>query len=141
MGKNYRDYSAEDKAAALAWLDANEGNLLRASKDLKIPYSTLQSWRDGKAITEEITELCEGKKRDLADLFEEVARTYITRALDLGAVDDTKGKDAVIAAATATDKMRLLHEQPTSISKDVTDHTHEERIARILSLVESGKAA
>lgn len=47
--------------------------------------------------------------------FENVARRYLDRALDPDAIAETKGKDAIIAAATATDKMRLLRNLPTEI--------------------------
>lgn len=43
-----RHYSDEARAAALAVLDANGGNLTRAAKDAGVPMSTLKHWRDDR---------------------------------------------------------------------------------------------
>jgi len=51
----------------------------------------------------------------LDDLFETVARRYVQHALKDEVLKEMKGKDAVIAAATAVDKMRLLRDLPTEI--------------------------
>jgi hypothetical protein len=47
MGKR-RHYSDEDRAEALAVLDANAGNLKRTARDLGIPRATLQEWAGGR---------------------------------------------------------------------------------------------
>lgn len=57
----------------------------------------------------------QGVDRALDDVFEEVARRYLAHAVKGDVVKDTKGKEAVIAAATAVDKMRLLRGLPTEI--------------------------
>jgi 8-oxo-dGTP pyrophosphatase MutT (NUDIX family) len=46
MGKR-RHYSDEERAEALAVLDANAGNLKRTARDLDIPRATLQEWAGG----------------------------------------------------------------------------------------------
>lgn len=51
----------------------------------------------------------------LDDMFEQVARAYLDRALASDVVKDTRGKDAVTTAAIAVDKMRLLRDLPTEI--------------------------
>jgi transposase-like protein len=61
------------------------------------------------------------KKKELAELFEDVAHTYLNRALDEDAISATAGQSAVIAAATATDKMRLLRGLPTEIVSLIPD--------------------
>lgn len=57
----------------------------------------------------------EQTERTLDEMFESVARTYLNHAEKKGVVDDTKGKDAVMAAAIAVDKMRLMRGLPTAI--------------------------
>jgi transposase-like protein len=112
-GRKKRQYSDEDKAAALAALDANGGNLSRTAKEFDIPKTTLIEWRDGRNQHPVVSDLRTVKKQSLAELFEEAARAYIARALDTDAVSDTRGKDAIIAAATALDKLQLLTGQDT----------------------------
>lgn len=137
MGK--RQYSDNDKATALALLDANEGNVLRTSKQLKIPHKTLDEWAKGRNQHPVVADLRIDKKQELHSLFEEVARLYLGQAAQEDTIKKTNGRDSVIAAATAVDKMRLLTEQATSISKDVSEHSHEERANRILELVKPAR--
>lgn len=54
-------------------------------------------------------------ERSLDDLFEQVARLYLDRALAPDVIAAMKGRDLVIAAATAFDKMRLARDLPTEI--------------------------
>lgn len=41
-----RHYSDNDRAAALAVLEANDGNVTRAAKEAGVPAATLRLWRD-----------------------------------------------------------------------------------------------
>lgn len=107
--KTYHSYSEEDKAAALALLELNEGNITRTARALKMPSTTLRQWRDGEHINGDVAKKRDGKKGELTVLFEEVLRIYAERALEQDAIDETKGKDAVIAMATALDKLQLLN--------------------------------
>lgn len=110
-----RKYSDKEKARALAALDLNGGNVSGTSKQLKIPRSTLLLWSRDVAVSSDMPELRQEKKQELSALFENVARAYLGRAITTDAVAETKGKDAVIAAATATDKLQLLLGKPTEI--------------------------
>jgi hypothetical protein len=51
----------------------------------------------------------------LDDLFEEVARNYLSHANQESVIKEARGKDAIMAAAIAVDKMRLLRNLPTEI--------------------------
>jgi benzoyl-CoA reductase/2-hydroxyglutaryl-CoA dehydratase subunit BcrC/BadD/HgdB len=57
----------------------------------------------------------------LDNTFERIARQYLAHASEDEVIDATKGKDAVIAAATAVDKMRLLRGLPTEIVQMMPD--------------------
>lgn len=121
MGKGNRNqYSEADKAAALAALDLNEGNVYKTAQQLDMPRKTLEMWAKGRGINDDVADIRQGKKNELASLFEQIVRRYAERALSDEAITDTRGKDAVIAAATALDKLQLLTDQPT----DRTDGTH-----------------
>ncbi len=43
-----RRYSDQEKAEALAALDANGGNLLKTSEQIGIPRQTIQEWASGR---------------------------------------------------------------------------------------------
>ena len=112
-----RSYTEADKASALALLQANAGNAKRTANELRMPMTTLRKWRDGFGVSADVAHKRDEKKRDLADIFEDIARAYATRALDSDTLGDTKGKDAVIAAATAVDKLRLLRGEATEVTE------------------------
>ncbi|MGI8656384.1 MAG: transposase [Pyrinomonadaceae bacterium] len=129
-----RQYSESDKATALALLAANAGNITRTARETGFPATTLRQWRDGEHINEEVTQKRDQKKEELADLFERVTRVYLDRALAPDTVSETKGKDAVIAAATATDKMQLLKGAPTAINQTyLTDEQKAKKLAEIIN--------
>ncbi|HEX7002181.1 MAG TPA: transposase [Trueperaceae bacterium] len=116
-----RRYTDNDRATALAVLDSNGGNIARTARETGISQSTLRDWRDDPHP--DTAELRDQKRAALSDLWEEVARAYIARALDHAAVNDTTAQSAVTVAAIATDKLQLLLGKPTEISK----HEHERR--------------
>lgn len=118
MGKNKRSYSEDDKASALALLKANGGNITKTSSELNVPPTTLRQWRDGEHVNADVAKKRDKKEAALEDLFEQVARLYLARAMDPEAVTESKGKEAVIAAATAVDKFRLLKGEPTEVTRN-----------------------
>ena len=53
--------------------------------------------------------------KSLDEMFEDIARAYLDHALKDDVIDRTSGQAAVLAAATAVDKMRLLRVLPPEI--------------------------
>lgn len=130
-----RHYTDADKGTTLALLTANGGNVSLTSRETGIPATTVRQWRDGIGVSDSTGEICDVKKEQLQTLFERVARLYLGQAMAVGVIKKTSGKDSVIAAATATDKMRLLQEKATVIGQNVNERSHEDRANRILELV------
>lgn len=133
-------YTAEQKALALALVARHGGMTSEALADIeaalgkRVSTSTLHSWipkPESKSETPEPKSETEREKKTpgalvtaevqaqaeeaLDMMFEAVARRYLTHATDDSVIANVKGKDAVIAAATAVDKMRLLRNLPTEI--------------------------
>ena len=104
MGK--RTYSDNEKATALAVLDANRGNLSRTQRETSVPRSTLREWRNGRHH-DEVTDIRQEKKIELAALIEE-------KVLDmLGGVTEEKiertgVKDLMTGVGIGTDKILAL---------------------------------
>lgn len=108
---NGRGFTEDDKAAALAALAANAGNVSKTARDLGIPRTTLSRWSNGERITDGVTAKAHVKKSALADELENVARALV------GAMP------AKIAAATlqqvatslgiTIDKMQVLRGEST----------------------------
>jgi len=103
-----RRYTDADKAEALAMLVANGGNAEKTARDTGIPRKTIYNWsKDNPPVPAKIGQ---EKKEALSDLFERVSRKYLDHSLEEGPLNKTSGKDAVLAAAVAADKMQLLRE-------------------------------
>lgn len=141
--KEKRQYTDEEKATALAHLQANGGDVSRTSRELGIPRTTLQQWRDGIGVNKAVPLIRQEKTEALDVLFERVAYLYIGRAQETSAVEKTSGKDAIITAATAVDKLRLLRGQSTEITEERSDlsrlsteelHLYEQLTRRMVAL-------
>lgn len=106
-----RRYSDEERAACLAALAANGGNLQKTARECGVPDATLRHWRDGDRHPEAL-KMGELKKGDLADIYERIA--YDSLDLAGAKLKDLNAKDLVMTAAIATDKMRLLRGESTA---------------------------
>lgn len=122
-------YDETKKALAVGIVERFGGEISQEAlamirQSLEMPTlnkSTVYRWwqaRD-RTVATELQPAATPKKADLDqaldELFERTARLYLAHAQTEAVIADTKGKDAVIAAATATDKMRLLRNLPTEI--------------------------
>ena len=138
MGKK-RQYTDNDKAAALAALDANKGNLSKTAKQLGIPRQTIQEWAAGRNHNRSVPDLRQVKKRDLAEKLEEAADALLDNILARARSETSVAvplKDFATAMGIAIDKMQLLKGEPTSINKTLTD---EERATKAAEILERGK--
>lgn len=129
-----RNYSDKEKAAALVVLDFCEGNESEAARRTGIPTNTLREWNLGRNRNEDVAELREEKKANLADSLEKLAFDLIDKVKD-------SAKAGGVDLGIVIDKMLLLRGEPNSISKDVTHASPERRRERILELVQKTKAA
>jgi transposase-like protein len=100
-----RRYSDEERAAALAALAANRGNVARTARQVGLHPNTLRQWATGQRHPE-ATQMSEAKKESLADAFERLAGKMLGVA-DRKA-DDLGAKDAMISAGIAADKVVAL---------------------------------
>jgi transposase-like protein len=114
-----RQYSDEEKAVALATLDANGGDVRKTARDTGIPFSTLQGWAHQRGVNESVTELAVTKKKNLADELERIALALVDAIPDK--IDGASLQQVATAAGIAVDKMQLLRGEPTGITKDVSD--------------------
>ena len=126
--KSKTKYSDTQRGEVLAILDSNGGNLSQTSRQTNVPLTTIHDWKSG-LIHDEVSEIRNEKKAELSEIFERAARTYLENSLDDSSVSRTGGKDSIIAAGVAVDKMLLLRNQPTSIVQ--TQQSQVEHIVKI----------
>lgn len=128
-----RQYADEQKAAVLANLDANNGNVAKTAREADVPRKTLEAWKEGIGINEEVANISHVKKEELKDLHKLIA----VKSLGLlqNKLADCSAAQLSTIAAISTDKMLVLDGEPNQITKDATVRTNDERAARILSIV------
>lgn len=125
MAKERRKYTDEFKAGCVAMLIGsgypdNPYKLKEVARYNDVEHRTLRRWwkqESGAPPAELVTQ----QKTALADVFEAVAYKYLEQALDEDVISESSGKDAVVTAATAVDKMRLLRGLPTEIVQLLPD--------------------
>ena len=130
-----RQYTDEERAAALAALQANGGNLSLTARQVSVPRMTLATWAKEQPARQALTSTRQEKRACLADRLEELAHTLIDLMPERAA--EAPANQLAISLAIAIDKMRLLREQPTAIVDERL--TDEERADRILSLMARGE--
>jgi transposase-like protein len=123
-------YSVDERAEALAVLQANAGNLKQTSRITGIPRKTLAGWRDGRnKDTNQVMEAVPEKVEELATKLDliagKLARVTEMRLDDLlsGKGDITKVnlKDLAYATSNTVQTRNLLRNLPTSISESRSD--------------------
>jgi hypothetical protein len=134
-----RRYSDDERAAALAALAANGGNVPLTARQLDIPEQTLRNWTAGRRHPE-ASQMGDEKRPPLADAFEALAGKLLD-GITPAKITETGVKDLTTSAAIAVDKMRLLREQPTSISDvNLPDEERRARLAAYLERLGAGGA-
>ena len=119
MARKRTRYTDEERASLVVMLESEGypgklGALTKVSEYSKVPKRTLRRWFKGEngKPPDKVVRL---KKEDLADKFEGIAYAMLDHAGGNDIIEEMQGKDAVMSAAIATDKMRLLRGLPTEI--------------------------
>lgn len=126
-----RQYSAHDKATAIKIVERFDGEITREALEMirqalaapTLNKSTVYRWVQAARLQPVASELQPEKKAvdeaalDVAldEMFEEAARKYLRHALKENIIESTKSRDAMMNAAIAVDKMRLLRNLPTEV--------------------------
>jgi transposase-like protein len=105
-----RQYSEDDKAAALAALAANGGNVLRTARELSIPHGTLRRWVDGEGVGAGVAQKRKKKTGELREELKALA-VAITGAMP-GKIEAADLRDAAVALGIVADKYLALRGEP-----------------------------
>lgn len=129
-----RRYSDEDKAAALATLDAMDGNVNGAARKLGIAESTLRSWNNDRGVHPVVANLREKKKGELADRLKEIAHEIIDGMPDK--ISEASLRDSGVTLGIVLDKLQLLSGAATSRNEhrvSVLDELSDEELLAIIN--------
>lgn len=113
--QTYRDYPEDLKAAVVAAIEANGGNVLATSRLFNLPRDTVNYWWQH---SERFVEIKHASSNNLADKLEFVAHNYVDSLAehDLSIVT---ARDKAAVANLAIQNMQLLRGLPTSITESV----------------------
>jgi hypothetical protein len=109
-----RQYSDNDKAAALAALDANGGNTYKTAKDTGINRQTLANWANGRGVNHDMPNLVHQKKGELAERLMDVAHLLVDAIPDK--IADASLQQVSTSLGIAIEKIQLLQGEATSRS-------------------------
>ncbi len=131
-----RRYSDNDKATALAALDANEGNLYRTAKQLGISISTLQSWTNvSEDKAEELAPIRNRKRKELHEVLRDLA--YQIADVIPDKLNDANLQHTSVSLGIVLEKMQLLEGKATErVEHSISD---EERASRVATLLDAAR--
>ena len=135
--KTKRRYSDDEKAVILSAVDANGGNVKGTCDILGLPHETVTYWANGN-VHPDVAKLRNDKKLPIADRLEQIAHDLLDQVPDK--YGDANLQQAMTSVAIAIDKMRLLREQPTTISQKA-EPDDAELLGRLHRLAERIKAS
>lgn len=117
MGKSY---TKKEKAVAIAVVEAHDGNIARASKELGIPERTVGHWAKGENIDQEVLDLVSEAKEEIKTKLRSVTDQMLDRASEilrqLKGVQPTYSdlQKLFVSIAIGIDKAELIEGKPTS---------------------------
>lgn len=106
-----RMYSDEEKAAALACLDACGGNISRAASMSGVPESSLRTWAKRPESDHSAT-LRADKKKDLAEALESLAWRMLRMARTKDKLKGASLSQLLVGIGIAVDKVQALRSKP-----------------------------
>ena len=93
---------------------ALHGNISKTARDMDIPVKTVQSWKGSDWWDALIAKVHQEKASEHRAMYSSIVDH--AQAITLAKLPEATAAQANIIAATATDKVRLLDNMPTSIS-------------------------
>jgi len=125
VARKRREYSDEQRAEALALLDANEGNVRRTARELGIPRGTLLSWKDKPKAG--VSKLRPQKRGSLFEAGKNVAWLLAGKLQDEEKLRKASYRDIATSFGIVVDKLEVLRklemgENPRQMrTPDLTD--------------------
>jgi transposase-like protein len=135
-----RNYSDEEKAAALEALNLCGGNYAEAERATGIGESTLRWWAKGDGVSDAIFADFAAKKAARATATVRALNARLAEALfDESKIESARYGELVTAFGVTFDKLRLMDSQPTAITESRSDAQLREKAEELLArLVEAG---
>lgn len=115
--KRAPNYSPAFRAAALAALDANGGNVKRTARELGLKWQTLDGWRKGRRAPVP-EELHTQKRAEFDTVLEDFCRRLC--GVDVDKIKGLNLRDLGVALGIGVEKLLLLRGQPNAISQSQT---------------------
>lgn len=136
-----RQYSDDEKAAALLALEANGGNATKTARETGIPTNTIRSWRDGVGTPPAVTQIRDEKRPEFSERLKMLAGKLIDVAFDkLNEPDGVPLNHLMTGIGIAIEKWQLLEGNATDRTEILDTLSDDERAARIAALLDKARA-
>lgn len=127
-----RQYSDDEKAIALTYLDVNKGDVAKTARQVGVPSMTLRAWSQGRNIHPVVMQICTEKKGDLAERYEEKIHLLVD-AINADKISEAPLQQLTTAIGILQDKVMALRGQANQITEHrMGEEDRNVRIAEIL---------
>lgn len=137
-------HTDDDRAAALAALEANKGNVRKTSREMRVSEPTLRRWRklqnnpqENDAHKKATAKRMPQARASLSERFREFVHSALDEAPNK--LHDSSMGDLFRAIGISVDKIQLLEGKPTGIEEVRGELTDDERAARVARLLDSAR--
>lgn len=133
-------YTSDDRAAGIAALQSNGGNLRRTARETGISDATLRRWRDETDARKDAA--LDARLPEARATLSDRLRQFVDAALTVapGKLHDANLRDVFTSVGIAIDKLQLLDGKPTSIDEVRDALPDDERAARVAALLDRARA-
>lgn len=107
-------YSSEVKAATLAALAINSGNVKKTARQMGIPRRTVNAWALGRGISARVKAEAERFQKPLVDLFYDLLCSLLEELSKPERIEDASFRDLTRLLDIATDKWLILINDPVT---------------------------
>ena len=121
-----RQFSDNEKSSTLAILTANNGNSSKTARETGVKRQTINKWKLGMGINDDVRQMLHVKKEELRDLHKFIA----VKALGLlqNKLEDCSAIQLSTIAAISTDKMLVLSGEPDSITRSLPPEQKRKKV-------------
>jgi len=126
-----RQFSDNLKSSTLAILKANNGNSSKTARETGVERRTINKWKLGLGINDDVRQMAQVKKSELRDLHKLIA----VKALGLlqNKLEDCSAVQLSTIAAISTDKMQVLSGEPDTITRQLPPEQKREKVKEWLT--------
>lgn len=119
-------YTDDDRAAVLAVLEVNEGNVKRTARDTGVAEQTIRDWKkswEREGVPATVQAALPAALEDFASRAESIREKMLDQLEAAVLNDKLSGRDLITGIGVLTDKLRISRGEATSRTDQTVEHT------------------